>query len=525
MPLATLRLLGDFALHTGDGFVRLGRKGQALVAYAAMHPGSGVPRARLAGLLWPDEPEDDARCALRQCLHLARGALGPAMAGLHADAERIALCEEAFDIDVRRFEQLAAGGTPGQWLEAAALYQGDFLHDHDGPGEFAAWSAAQRMRLRELAQAVLARLAAGAADTVHIDAAVQFAHRLLAADPVHEGCHQSLMRLHARAGRRAKALEAWDQCRRTLRRELDVEPSAQTRGLAHELRGESHAAVAVVSSIATRPVLGGGRKRSPEALDLVLRGWQLFSLYTAHDNARARAAYESAIAHWEEDAEALALLGWTHWFDAICGWTAHPAASYREAHGCAARALACNRGHPSPHALMGKVLLWKGRHEAALQQLRLAVACAPQAAYPRFNLGDALMWCGQPRDALQEAERALALDENDHGLFHTIRGHALWMMREPAGARSAFDSAINRNPGYPWAHGGLAAVHAESGALDAARAAARTARRLNRRISLSFARRVLPFRLAEHRERMAEAWAAAGLPEREAPFPRSERSS
>jgi tetratricopeptide (TPR) repeat protein len=156
-------------------------------------------------------------------------------------------------------------------------------------------------------------------------------------------------------------------------------------------------------------------------------------------------------------------------------------------------------------------------HDAALEQLRHAVEIAPSSAHAHFNLGDASMWCGRCDEALVHLDRALRLDPNDHGVFLTIRGVTLWMMGELREARAALNSAITRNPAYAWAHGALASVQADCGEMEAARVAAATARRLNRRFSLSFAEHVLPFRMPEHRRRKLEGWRAAGMPEHEAP--------
>jgi len=57
----------------------------------------------------------------------------------------------------------------------------------------------------------------------------------------------------------------------------------------------------------------------------------------------------------------------------------------------------------------------------------------------------------------------------------------------------------------------MAAVHYELGDLRSARNAVATACSLNRRVSLSFVRNVLPFRVTAHRERLLAACAAAGM--------------
>ena len=96
-------------------------------------------------------------------------------------------------------------------------------------------------------------------------------------------------------------------------------------------------------------------------------------------------------------------------------------------------------------------------------------------------------------------------------MFLTIRGYALWMVGEHRGAQAAFASAITRNPAYLWPYTGLAAIHYELGDVRSAQNSAATACSLNRRVSLSFVRNVLPFRVAAHRERIPAACEAAGM--------------
>ncbi|MDP3758978.1 MAG: BTAD domain-containing putative transcriptional regulator [Ramlibacter sp.] len=521
MQASRLRLLGDFSLETpfSGGPVRVGRKAQALLALAAMHGTSGAGRSQFVALLWPDHSDEDARSALRQCLHLLRRALGDAAAGLDSDGDRIVLRPSAFDVDLRRFEALAKRRDMEAMLAAANLYRGDFLQSLDVGNEFEHWAGAERERLRDLAQGLLVRMSECAEGAAACDATVQLAHRLLASDPVHEGCYRALMRLHARAGLRGKALQLWDECRTVLRRELGVAPSAQTFALVDELRAGAGGAARAEPPASGGPIVSPARSAEDTAVvDLLLRGWQFFTLMTAESMVKARESYEAAVALAPGNAEAIAKVGWTHWIDSLSGWVADPSESFEKAHECASRAIACSPGLMLPHALMGKVLLWRMEHEAALEQLHMAVELGPQAAYAHFHLGDAAMWCGRLDESLAHVGRALALDPNDHGMFLTIRGYALWLAGRHHDAQAAFTSAITRNPAYLWPHNGMTAVHYELGDLRSARDAVVTACSLNRRISLSFVRDVLPFRVPEHRARLLAACEAAGMRAQEVPM-------
>ena len=92
MPALTLSLLGGFRARLDERSLTLSKKAQALLAHLALSPGHTQPRARLAGLLWGDRADEQARNSLRQTLFELRRVLGPGGERcLIADHERVAL--------------------------------------------------------------------------------------------------------------------------------------------------------------------------------------------------------------------------------------------------------------------------------------------------------------------------------------------------------------------------------------------------------------------------------------------------
>lgn len=526
MTASTLRLLGTFALETpfSAAPLQVGRKAQALLAAVALQGGAGLSRNRLVTLLWADHGDDEARGALRQCVHLLRRTLGPAADLLESEGDRLVLSAPACDVDVLRFEALAASDELVDMNAAADLYRGDLVEGLDAGPDFERWATVERERLRNVAHRLLEHLAARAADDATRDQAVRLALRLLASDPVHEGCYRALMRLYAGAGLRAKALQAWKECREALRRELGVDPSDETAAVMKQSCPGMAATVAAPapasSTVPFVPVVSPGRSGDdPRVVDLNLRGWQQYVLYTPEGNLKARAAFEQAVRLAGDHAEVIARVGWTYFSEATSRWTSDPEASMAQAAHWASRAIGCNRGRSTPHALMGKILLWQGEYDAALAQFRAAAALEPNYSWAHFHLADGLAWSGECDAALAEVGRALALDQDDHGMFLTVRGFGLWLLREHRAARLALDSALTRNPAYAWGALMLAVVHAEEGNLAAAAAAAATARRLHPCLSVSYAEHVLPIRVPEHRRRMVDALRACGMPREPAPAP------
>src|SRR5437870_863832 len=71
-----LRLLGQVEVRVGREVVLLpSRPAQSLLAYLALSAGTAHRREKLAGLLWPDTDENNARSNLRHALWRIRKAI------------------------------------------------------------------------------------------------------------------------------------------------------------------------------------------------------------------------------------------------------------------------------------------------------------------------------------------------------------------------------------------------------------------------------------------------------------------
>jgi predicted ATPase/DNA-binding SARP family transcriptional activator len=233
----TLRLLGGFALRSGDAPVVATPRLQALLAYLLIHRAMPQPRQRLAVALWPDSTDAQARTNLRNLLHLLRRGVPGAERCLALDAAAVRWRRDApCDADVVAFEEALAsarasdragdGSATRAALErAVALYGGDLL-----PGCYDEWIAPERERLRVAYAEALGRLLLDAEEGGEWRAAVGHAERLAAHDPAREAPYRALMRLHARAGDRAAALRAYRRGVEALARELGVGPSPAMRG-------------------------------------------------------------------------------------------------------------------------------------------------------------------------------------------------------------------------------------------------------------------------------------------------------
>jgi DNA-binding SARP family transcriptional activator len=234
MASVELVLLGGFqARAVGRSIDVPGRKERALLAVLALPPGKVRSRDKLAGLLWSDRGDKQARDSLKSALSRLKEAFG----SLHplpivSERECVSLDREQVAVDVAVFERLISEGTADSIAHAMALYRGDLLEGLDvRDPAFEEWLQLERQRLRVLVCDALGtlldhHLVSGARDSV---AAV--ARRLLQLDPLREGAHRALMQIYAEQGQTALALKQYQLCRDTLQRELGVKPEPETERL------------------------------------------------------------------------------------------------------------------------------------------------------------------------------------------------------------------------------------------------------------------------------------------------------
>lgn len=241
------------------------RKSQALLVYLALQPGLH-DRNQLAGLLWGELPEKNARRNLRHALHTLRQAFDPALlesdrlsAGLNPEipcrVDALAF-EDALD-QAGRHRRAQEPDAAIEHLEAAVeLYRGDFLADFDVSDclAFEEWVTRRRANLQVRVLEALDGLVNHWTRRGAYERALVYARQQLAQEPLSEKAHRQLMTLLALTGQRSAALAQYHACRRTLADELGLEPLEETTALYHTIKrsavftSEDHA-----STLPSRP--------------------------------------------------------------------------------------------------------------------------------------------------------------------------------------------------------------------------------------------------------------------------------
>ena len=259
-------------------------KVRALLAYLAVEAEQGHQRATLAGLLWPEMPDEKARNNLSKALSLLRSALHDrARPAPHVLAGRQTVRFNPgsdYWLDVAEFQRDTGPRASVPQLERVVdLYQGEFLTGFSLPdaAAFEEWLLLWRERLHQQMLATLERLASHYL-TADAEKAQHYARRQLELDAWRESAHVQLMQALALSGDRSGALAQYEACRRLLADELGVEPAAATVAMVEAIKaGEVRPRIeapspAVARNLPVPQTAFIGRKAELAALDESVRG-------------------------------------------------------------------------------------------------------------------------------------------------------------------------------------------------------------------------------------------------------------
>ena len=254
LPEQELRIctFGHFALSVRNRDLAVGKwqrkKALGLLKYLVTHLGRAIHRERLIELLWPEADESRGWERLKVTMYFLRHQLRAA--GLRQNVVETAgmayvLKHEAVWVDAVAFDTLVTKGRAQQhqqrWAEAIDcyqqaqhLYRGDYLEED----LYTDWCDEERERLRETYLEMLASMAESYAELGRFAEAAQTCRTALVREPCDESVHRALMRYLVRLGRTDRAVAQFDQCRRLLAQELDVEPTSATQRLYQQILKE-----------------------------------------------------------------------------------------------------------------------------------------------------------------------------------------------------------------------------------------------------------------------------------------------
>lgn len=225
--MVEIRFLGKFEIRS-DGAIRdlAARKAQSLLAYLLINRRAGHRREKVAGILWPDSDESNARSRLRYALWQLRQAIGDEI--ILADKVSLSVNKAAeYWLDV---EVLEAGdpdrSSSDDLRQSLSVYQGELL-----PGFYEDWVSLERDRLHAVYEERSDLLIGRLLQESQWREVIELAEGWISMGGAPEPAYRALMISHSHLGDVSGAVSAYQRCVDSLQEYLGVEPSGETQQL------------------------------------------------------------------------------------------------------------------------------------------------------------------------------------------------------------------------------------------------------------------------------------------------------
>ncbi|MEA2724546.1 MAG: hypothetical protein QOH59_2317 [Gemmatimonadales bacterium] len=211
---------------------QLGAKVLALLTYLALEPGPHS-REELAGLLWGESPEPEARASLRQALKHLRDALG----GILGSDRSVVQLTQPIQCEVRDFRRLALEQPERALTNEIPRFLAGFSVRH--APQFDEWVSATRRELLQQYEHALGTLARKAMGQWRWRETIELADRWLKCDPLSDDATRLAVEARYLSGDRGAAIARFSEYRAVLAREAGCEPSRALLNLVRRVESDA----------------------------------------------------------------------------------------------------------------------------------------------------------------------------------------------------------------------------------------------------------------------------------------------
>jgi TolB-like protein/Flp pilus assembly protein TadD len=246
-----------------------------------------------------------------------------------------------------------------------------------------------------------------------------------------------------------------------------------------------------------------------EAYDLVLRARSLLNQEKRVGTSQARALLEHAITLDPNFAAAYVELGRADLTAMQKGWTDDPAGTLLRANAHGRRAVELQDDNAGAHALLGRALAAAEDYDAALDELKRAIALNPSDAETLASYGEVLTINGEVREAISAMEEAAQFRPSRPDVEFFYLGLAYLLAGRPADTARVVEKGVANSGNLPDSIALLAAAYAELGRTADATREADDLRRNYPRFESKDAGSLL--RRPQDRESLRAAFRQAGL--------------
>ncbi len=224
MTMLKVYLLGQFNVLRNEEAVEIpSRPAQSLLAYLMLTAGTAHRREKLAGLLWPEANEENARSNLRHALWRLRKAIG----GGYFISDKISVTFSTdpgcwLDANIL-IQEDSENGSTDELVDTISVYGGELL-----PGFYDDWVVLERERFRALFERRIQLLLDRLVEEERWAEVVGWGERWIAMGGAPEPAYRALMFAYCGLGDSAGMAAAYQRCVRALQEELGVEPAEET---------------------------------------------------------------------------------------------------------------------------------------------------------------------------------------------------------------------------------------------------------------------------------------------------------
>ncbi len=219
-----LGLLEGFELRQGGTAVVLPLTAQRVLAFLALRR-RAVPRAYVAGVLWPDTDETMARASLRSALWRLHRECPVAV---ETSGHHLSLGPSVF-VDVHDVTAVVRRGMRADADERSLSLLCQTLSAELLPGWYEDWVLVERESLRQQNLHALERSCQRLAATGRYAQAIEAGLRAVAMEPLRESAQMALMEAHLAEGNQGEALRQYHAYCELLQDSLGIDPSPRIR--------------------------------------------------------------------------------------------------------------------------------------------------------------------------------------------------------------------------------------------------------------------------------------------------------
>jgi TolB-like protein/class 3 adenylate cyclase/Tfp pilus assembly protein PilF len=210
-----------------------------------------------------------------------------------------------------------------------------------------------------------------------------------------------------------------------------------------------------------------------------------FIKFTREGMIRARELYEAAHKADPDWSRPLAGLASIDWYEAKQGWSTSREESIQSGIQLARRAIQMDPDSPLGYQTLGNLYALTGQGENAIELRRKAAELAPNDLVAVAGLATRLKDFGGEQEAVDLFEQAMRLSPKHPWWVPYAYGVSLYLVGREEEAVQSFKKANDLNPNHILPKAFLAAVYADLGQIDEAKAIADEVKRLDPKFSAS----------------------------------------